>query len=60
MATQKANTIKVVDGRLILDVALDANGVPSGSGKSLVFFSTKGNVKLNDGFVIGVNLYRKV
>lgn len=58
MTAKKPDTITVVDGRLVIDVALDA-GTPSASGKSLVFFSTHGNIKLNDGYVIGINLYRK-
>jgi len=33
--------------------------VPSSSGKTLVFFSTRGNVALNDGYVVGINLYSK-
>ncbi len=51
------NVVKVVDGRLIVDVALD--GVkPSGSGKSVILFTTGGNVKLEDGVVLGLNAYR--
>mgnify|MGYP006403927247 CR=1 FL=1 len=59
MATDtKADVMEVRDGRLILDVPISA-GVPSESGKSLVFFSTKGNKEINDEFVLGVNLYKK-
>ena len=50
--------IAVEDGRLGVDVAL-SGGIPSQSGKSLVFFSTNGNTEIGDGFVIGINLYRK-
>ena len=50
--------IAVEDGRLVVDVAL-SGGIPSQSGKSLVFFSTNGNTEIGDGFVIGINLYRK-
>ena len=50
--------IAVENGRLVVDVEL-SGGVPSQSGKSLVFFSTNGNTEIGDGFVIGINLYRK-
>lgn len=50
--------IEVKDGRLVVDVALTA-GEMSGSGKSLVFFSTKGNKEIEDGYHIGINLYKK-
>jgi len=43
----KADTIKVVEGRLIVDVALDA-GHRSASGKTVVFFSTHGNQPIAD------------
>jgi hypothetical protein len=50
--------IAVEDGRLIVDVAL-TGGVPSASGKSVVYFSTSGNSEIDGGYVIGINLYRK-
>ena len=50
--------ITVEDGRLVVDVAL-GSGVPSASGKSVVYFTTSGNTEIGDGFVIGINLYRK-
>ena len=52
------DVIKVENGRLIMDVAITP-GTPSTSGKSLVFFSTNGNREINEGYVIGVNLYKK-
>ena len=52
-----ADTIKVEKGRLIMDVEL-TTPTPSASGKTIVYFSTRGNQKLNDGYVIGVNLYK--
>ena len=54
----KADSIRVVDGRLLIDVAL-TTGKLSSSHKSKVFFTTNGNIKLDDGYVVGVNLYRK-
>ena len=50
--------IAVENGRLVVDVAL-TGGIPSASGKTLVFFSTHGNIEIGDGFVIGINMYRK-
>lgn len=55
---EKMDSIKVVDGRLIVDVAL-TGGERSASGKSKVYFSTRGNKALNDDFVVGINLYKK-
>ena len=54
-----ADTIKVENGRLIVDVAL-TSGTPSKSGKSVVLFTTQGNKAIPDGYVVGINLYRKV
>lgn len=61
MATKTAvreDTIKVENGRLIVDVALE-DPTPSSSGKTMVYFSTHGNKSISDGFAIGINLYRK-
>ena len=54
----KPDTIKVENGRLIVDVAL-VDGKRSASGKSVVLYSTRGNVVLETGESIGINLYRK-
>jgi len=54
--TKKQDKIEVVNGRLIVDVAL-TNGTPSASGKTKVFFSTRGNVSVGD-YKLGVNLYK--
>ena len=56
--TDVKDTIEVKDGRLIVNVAIDTKGTPSASGKSKVFFSTHGNIKVNDDFKIGINLYK--
>ena len=50
--------IAVEDGRLVVDVAL-TGGVPSASGKSVVYFTTFGNTEIVGGYAIGINLYRK-
>ena len=50
--------IAVENGRLVVDVAL-TGGVPSASGKSMVFFSTHGLMPMDDGYTIGINLIRK-
>ena len=59
MATKQAvqDTIKVEDGRLIIDVAIDEKGKPSASGKSQVHFSTRGSVVLPNSMKLGVNLF---
>jgi|GEM_PF-3072887 len=51
------DVIKVENGRLIIDVAL-TKGTPSASGKTIVFFSTRGNLVINDDYVVGINLYK--
>ena len=55
---ERPNVMKVEGGRLIIDVPLE-QGRLSASGKTLVDFSTRGNVPLNDGYYLGLNLYRK-
>lgn len=57
MAKQE-NVVKVENGRLIVDVALDGNEL-SGSGKSVILFSTRGNLRLDNGVTVGINAYRK-
>ena len=54
---KKPDIIKVVDGRLVIDVAL-TTGKASASGKSKVYYSTLGNIELEGGYRLGVNLYR--
>ena len=51
--------IRVKDGYLELRQKL-GKGEVSGSGKSLVMFSTRGNIDVegSEGYRIGVNLYR--
>ena len=56
MAT-KPDVVKVVDGRLVVDVEL-TNGVPSASGKTVVFYTTHGSVQIGEGYTVGINLYR--
>ena len=55
--TEQADTIKVEDGRLVIDVAVDVKGQKSASGKSDVHFSTRGSVVLPNGMRLGVNLF---
>jgi hypothetical protein len=56
--TQVEDKIAVENGRLVVDVAL-TGGVPSKSGKSMVFFTTNGLTDMDDGYTIGINLIRK-
>ncbi|MEK6862319.1 MAG: hypothetical protein AABY07_10240 [Nanoarchaeota archaeon] len=55
---ENENIIKVENGRLIINVPIFTIGQESKTGKSTVFFSTQGNIVINDGFVIGINLYK--
>ncbi len=55
---KQEDKIAVENGRLVVDVAL-TGGVPSASGKSMVFFSTHGLTDMADGYTIGINLIRK-
>lgn len=56
MAEVKKDTIKVENGRLIIDVALEV-GHPSASGKTTVFYSTGGNITVGD-HKLGLTLYK--
>lgn len=42
-----------------ISIDYSGQGNPSASGKSQVFASTEGNQKIEDGLVLGLNLYRK-
>jgi len=45
--------------RLIIEVDLSAEGIPSKTGKSLVIASTKGNKLVSEaGVILGLNLYK--
>ena len=59
MAANAEEYIRVKDGYLELRQKL-GKGEPSGSNKSLVFYSTRGNMPVegSDGYMIGVNLYK--
>ena len=50
--------MEVKDGRLIINVPI-TEGTLSKSGKSVVSFTTSGNQEINNGFFLGVNLYKK-
>jgi glucose-6-phosphate isomerase len=52
----KEDTIQVVNGRLLVDVALDKEGQPSSTGKTNLFFSHSAKVS---GYTVGINVYKK-
>ena len=58
MTQKKEDVIKVENGRLIVDVAL-VDGSPSSSGKTIVYYSTRGNLPIDDKYSVGINLYKK-
>ena len=58
-ATVKMDSIKVVDGRLLVDVAVTA-GHKSASGKSTVLYTTGGNIAVGEDMKIGITLFKKV
>jgi predicted transcriptional regulator len=51
-------SVEVKDGILYLAVNLKDNHGDSKTGKSVVVASTEGNVRLDDGTMIGLNVYR--
>lgn len=55
------NGVGIIEGEGTLTILIDttAPGVPSASGKSMVLASTRGNVTLDSGVTIGINVYRK-
>lgn len=44
---------------LTLTVKLSKPGTPSSSGKTMVHASSRGNVALSNGMIIGLNVYSK-
>jgi hypothetical protein len=53
---------QIIDGQLVITIALDSKGAPSASGKTLVHASTRGNVQTDvvlngKPLTIGLNAY---
>jgi hypothetical protein len=53
---------QIIDGNLVITIALDVKGAPSASGKTMVHASTRGNVQTDlvlngKKMVIGLNAY---
>ena len=65
MATGKDNgngnvdVVKIENGRLIMDVALDKTGRPSASGKTTVYYSTGSPPAKVGDYTLAATLYRK-
>ena len=60
MATLSAAPTVVVKGNIVtITLAFDKAGVPSKSGKSLVHATTRGNIAIEGGLSLGVNLFSK-
>lgn len=51
-------TAKVQNGKLLIEVDLNREGVPSRSGKTMVIASSRGNLNIGD-VTLGLNVYRK-
>ena len=51
------DTIRIVEGRLLVDVAL-TQGYKTARGNT-VLFSTKGNRNIGGGYIVGINVYVK-
>jgi len=52
--------VTIDEGFLIVRVKADENPKVSGSGKSRVLFSTRGNIAMPDGSKVGVNWYKAI
>ena len=52
-------TVDPKKGTFTITGTIAKTGKRSASGKSLVFYSTQGNADVGDGFVLGMNLYKK-
>lgn len=50
--------VAVRDGYLVVRVKADPDPRPSRSGKTLILYSTYGNLRLPDGSRVGINWYR--
>ncbi len=48
----------VKNGKLLITIDLKAKTKPSTSGKTLIIASSRGNVELEDGVVLGLNCYK--
>jgi len=60
MATLAAAPTIVIKGNLVtITLAFDKAGVPSKSGKSLVHATTRGNITVDGGLSLGVDLCSK-
>lgn len=58
MDLNKFEGVTVEDGYLIVKVKANPNPERSKSGKSLINYSTHGNITLPDGSKVGINWYR--
>ena len=53
------NVTSWVEGdKLMIEVDLSVDTEPSGSGKTLIIATTKGNKQVHDGVFAGLNVYR--
>jgi hypothetical protein len=50
--------VEFVGDKMVLTIDLKADAAPSGSGKTLIIASSRGNKKVNDEVFIGLNVYR--
>jgi hypothetical protein len=53
-------SVEVKDGVLYLAVNLSTNLGNSKTGKSVIVGTTEGNVRLEDGTMVGLNVYRPI
>lgn len=60
MTTNMKATVDKAKKTVTIVIDYNVDPVASNSGKSEVFASTEGNVKLDDDLVLGLNLYRKI
>ena len=53
-------SVEVAGSKIIITCDISGPGVMSKSGKSKVYATTSGNKNLQDGYVLGLNLYKSI
>jgi len=57
--TGKGFTAEIKGKKLMIEVDLDANQGLSGSGKNIIVATTSGNLDLENGMKMGLNVFKK-
>ena len=53
-------SVEIAGNKMIVTLDISGPGVMSKSGKSKVYATTSGNKNIQDGYVLGLNLYKSI